>query len=60
MNKSTILALATLIGLATALTATPALAQTSPVVTVDRLVEHTSTVPAIAGDLPLRFSCMRS
>jgi pimeloyl-ACP methyl ester carboxylesterase len=33
----------------TCLTANPALAQTAPLVTVDRLVEHTSTVPAIAG-----------
>jgi len=49
MNKPTA-ALATLTGLAAAaLTATAALAQTSSVVTVDRLVEHTSTVPAIAG-----------
>jgi pimeloyl-ACP methyl ester carboxylesterase len=44
--QNPIAALATLIA---SLAATTALAQTSPIVTVDRLVEHTSTVPAIAG-----------
>ncbi|MGE0038648.1 MAG: alpha/beta fold hydrolase [Xanthobacteraceae bacterium] len=49
MKKPTTAALATFLGLATGLATPAALAQTSPILTVDRLVEHTSTVPAIAG-----------